>query len=1354
MASYTLTPNLGLRISSDFTVDEKYNLVRIDNLASRINISLSGSTVLSSSGDVEVLAHYGINSAHANGTIALEAGNLQAADTTSKVKINARNLEINTDDGTTDLVTKTISITGQPTIDFGMSPVENLPLADDNFWLGNISGVATPVSMSGDATMDNTGLVTLTSDSVETSNITNLSVTNSKIANLAVDDSKISGVNWSKIDKSSASLSDLPSRSHLVLSDIGTNNHAQIDAHIANTSNPHLVTKAQVLALGGPIVNDDVASNANIAYSKLNLSGSIIDSDVAIDANIEQYKILNLISDLAGKEPLVTKGNLIGNGIINVSGGTGSVIGAGTSLSITKSDSTHDGYLSASDWTLFNSKQAALTPGDIITNTNNVNISGGMGATVGPDVTIDIDTASALSDGLLSATDWVRFNAGGVATGNLSSSTPAVHITGGTGSVVGAGTSFTIDTASSSQPGLLSASDWSTFNGKQAALGFTPVPNTRTVNSKALSSDITLATSDLATDSTHRYVTDTQITAWNAKQDALGYTAENILNKGVAGGYVPLNGSTKIDVAYLPSAVMTYQSRWDPTTNTPALSDGTGVNGQVFWVASAHAGTVSGLADSSMINFQVGDLVVYSSAIGRYELTTPAAGVSSVDGQQGAVSLTKGNLSETTSSVLTITGGTNSVWGIGTTIQVTQADSTHSGYLSSTDWSTFNGKASAFTKGNLAESTSSVLTITGGSNAVIGSGTTIQVTKSDSTHDGYLSSSDWSTFNGKQPSGSYITALTGDVTGSGPGSTNTSISAATVTGKVLTGITAADGAPISTDTILSAFGKLSRVPLTDASNQSLVDTAATSIVGAVNLNIAADVDALTSGFVAWSGSGNYYSYVPSTGTFSVLRSGYGYVKSKRITWTGTETVTGLATSKTYFITYSATNTLVAVDSSTLLDTNLVTQANNITNFYINNVVLFTIWTDGSIARVVKENHSYGYNTLAYRDTDLRFGATFTGSGGLLSVLNASSRTIQSTGEDLLDDSGLYTRITDNPGNDIQAIAVFQNSSGKAQSLNRVRFTVAGVVVTPGTAAVYQDSNSNRYTVIYTTIAAGSGTISTWTSSGVSAPLSSGTLTRISGVGDATLTYSATTLPTDISSSYAPGGIPTSLTTSGATRYGIIAIYTSKDDLQTPSVGSPLPTYFQVLSTTAYSTTANAANSIGTGSIPDVSQFMIPNELKALELSLNGFVIVDGNGRVIPVVATNGFVAGVKTTKATVSSGSNSGSVTATTANNVSVASGSFVGVLSSQPADVQAALVAIDTGIAYRYIATLSWTGAGPYTQTISVVTHGRGLHPIVRVQEVVTGVANDVLIDIATDSSGNVTLTSSISFTGQAIFI
>jgi hypothetical protein len=63
------------------------------------------------------------------------------------------------------------------------------------------------------------------------------------------------------------------------------------------------------------------------------------------------------------------------------------------------------------------------------------------------------------------------------------------------------------------------------------------------------------------------------------------------------------------------------------------------------------------------------------------------------------------------------------------------------------------------TKGNLTELTSSVLTIAGGTSAVIGSGTTILVKRAATAQSGYLWSTDWNTFNDKQPAISPTTTV-------------------------------------------------------------------------------------------------------------------------------------------------------------------------------------------------------------------------------------------------------------------------------------------------------------------------------------------------------------------------------------------------------------------------------------------------------------------------------------------------------------------------------------------------------------------------------------------------------------------
>ena len=96
------------------------------------------------------------------------------------------------------------------------------------------------------------------------------------------------------------------------------------------------------------------------------------------------------------------------------------------------------------------------------------------------------------------------------------------------------------------------------------------------------------------------------------------------------------------------------------------------------------------------------------------------------------------------------------------------------------------------TKGNLSEASSAVLTITGGAGAVIGSGTAIQVKLASGSQSGYLSSGDWTTFNSKQAAGNYITALTGDVTASGPGSAAATIANGAVTYAKMQDVSATD----------------------------------------------------------------------------------------------------------------------------------------------------------------------------------------------------------------------------------------------------------------------------------------------------------------------------------------------------------------------------------------------------------------------------------------------------------------------------------------------------------------------------------------------------------------------------------
>ena len=106
-----------------------------------------------------------------------------------------------------------------------------------------------------------------------------------------------------------------------------------------------------------------------------------------------------------------------------------------------------------------------------------------------------------------------------------------------------------------------------------------------------------------------------------------------------------------------------------------------------------------------------------------------------------------GDVTLATNSGLTFTSGQSGLAiGTPTTVSGSSTNST----TTSTHSHAITGFEPTLTKGNLAETTSSVLTITGGSSAVIGSGTTIAVKKASGSQDGYLAQGDFTTFNGKQ----------------------------------------------------------------------------------------------------------------------------------------------------------------------------------------------------------------------------------------------------------------------------------------------------------------------------------------------------------------------------------------------------------------------------------------------------------------------------------------------------------------------------------------------------------------------------------------------------------------------------
>lgn len=212
-----------------------------------------------------------------------------------------------------------------------------------------------------------------------------------------------------------------------------------------------------------------------------------------------------------------------------------------------------------------------------------------------------------------------------------------------------------------------------------------------------------------------------------------------------------------------------YQGTWDALTNTPLLQSGIGVQGYYYIVNVAGSTNLDGITD-----WNVGDWAIFDGTAWQQVDNTDT--VVSVNGQVGVVVLTTTNIAEGTNlyftdsrSRLALSLATTGNSGASTYDNTTGAFNIPNYTLSglggvpSTRQLTINGTAYDLS----ADRSWSVGTVTSvGTSGPLTGGTitgigTIGITQSGGSSDGYLSSTDWNTFNNKQ------NALINPVTGTG-----------------------------------------------------------------------------------------------------------------------------------------------------------------------------------------------------------------------------------------------------------------------------------------------------------------------------------------------------------------------------------------------------------------------------------------------------------------------------------------------------------------------------------------------------------------------------------------------------------
>jgi predicted heme/steroid binding protein len=227
---------------------------------------------------------------------------------------------------------------------------------------------------------------------------------------------------------------------------------------------------------------------------------------------------------------------------------------------------------------------------------------------------------------------------------------------------------------------------------------------------------------------------------------------------------------------------VTYQGTWNAATNTPTLTSSVGTKGYYYVVNVAGSTNLNGITD-----WKLGDWAIFNGS--TWEKVDNTDAVVSVNGYTGAVVLTFSDVGAPPATrTLTINGTeydltANRSWTVGdvrtdqtysnpswiTSLgwnKITSTPTTLAGYgitdgASNTTTLTINGVTfdiSANRTWNVGTVTSVGTSgpLTGGT--ITGSGT-IGITQSGASSDGYLSSTDWNTFNNKQ--GPLVNPVTG-----------------------------------------------------------------------------------------------------------------------------------------------------------------------------------------------------------------------------------------------------------------------------------------------------------------------------------------------------------------------------------------------------------------------------------------------------------------------------------------------------------------------------------------------------------------------------------------------------------------
>ncbi len=421
-------------------------------------------------------------------------------------------------------------------------------LTSGNIFVGNASSTATSVALSGDATLSNTGVLTIGSGVV-------------MLAKLAAD-----SVNSAKIVDGSIALADLSGNS---------------------------VDSSKIV--DGSITNADVAATAAIAYSKLALGNSIVLSDLTTDS-VNSSKIVDgsiVAADLA--TDAVTSAKILDGTITNAD------IAASAAIALSKLASGTSGQIivaNASGVSVYValSGDATIDNAGAIIIANSAITNAKMATDAVTSVKI-LDGTIALADLAGNSVDSSKIVDGSVANADLANSTVGLSLgasgtdvnVSGTPASLGGTLTLNLPSASSTARGLLTSADWTTFNNKETAvttsttatyyrgdktfqtLDTSVVPENGNVyyTSARFTTDFNTKTTSNLSEGTNLYYTDARA------RSALSVTGPLTYNSGTGA----------LGITQAASAIDGFLSSTDWNTFNNKL--GTSLNSGLLWIGNA-----------------------------------------------------------------------------------------------------------------------------------------------------------------------------------------------------------------------------------------------------------------------------------------------------------------------------------------------------------------------------------------------------------------------------------------------------------------------------------------------------------------------------------------------------------------------------------------------------------------------------------------------------------------------------------------------------------------------------------------------------------------------------------------------